>query len=243
MEGPGVSVANHRSDKKDVKALGWVLRKQRTLYIPAKSELNTGLKGWIMQGAGALFFDRDDANSRKQVYEQMGDELAAGHYIHVFLEETSQNRGRELGAITPSPVLLAMEAGLENIALIGIGGTENPESRRIHLEFSQLSLNGLKSLVELKQQFDSEGKDITLKEAAMILAHTEDVPLVSDEVLNSIANPDPSTRRGQRRERKVMRDPETLRVNRLMLYNLFTELVVRPKLQEVIDISYLKFAA
>ncbi|HVX58413.1 MAG TPA: 1-acyl-sn-glycerol-3-phosphate acyltransferase [Candidatus Saccharimonadales bacterium] len=242
VEGPGVSISNHRSDKKDVKSLGWVLRKWRTPYIPAKNELDHSLKGWIMRGSGAMFFNRDDPESRKQVYEDMGVEVAAGHHVHIFLEETSKNRGPELGPITPSPVLLAMEAGLDRIGLVGIGGTENPDSKHIHLEFGELSLQGLKSIVEVKKQLDSEGKSLSLREAAIIMAQTEDVALVSDAVLDSIANPDSSKRRGQRRERKGTRDPENLRVSRLMLYSLFTEQVVRPKLQEHVDIAWVQAA-
>lgn len=232
-----VSVSNHRHDKKDVKALGLVLGDRRTPFMPAKKELNHGIKGWFMLGSGAIFFDRDDADSRQWVYGKMKQTVNDDKHVHVFIEETSQNRGRQLGSISPSPVTLAMETELDSLILIGIGGTEGESSERIHLDFSMLSLQGLRSLVELKQSLNVSGRQLTIREAAMILARTEDVPLIADEELHLIANPEPGRRRGQRRVHKEV-DPQTTAATRLHLYKIFTEQVLRKKLQDDIDIAY-----
>lgn len=237
MRGPEVSVSNHRNNETDVKVFGWVLRKRRTPYMPAKDELDEGYEAWFMKGSGALFFDRDNAESRAQVYDQMTKLLAAGRYLHIFLEETSKNRGRQLGGITHTPVSLAMEAGLDRIVLAGIGGTEDENSRKLHVEFGELSLDGLKELVELKRDMNANGQKITAREVSALLAQTENVPMLSDDVLFEIVNPDNRRRRGQRRLR-AERNPAQIGADRMLIYKVFTEQVLRRALQGVVDIAY-----
>ncbi len=180
--GAGIIVANHRNDKLDVPVIGMAIKRQA--YYPAKQEINTGMIGKVLEGCGALYFDRDDDDDGKRIFRIMNQKLLEGFLLVIFLERTSKNSGQQLAAenLSASAAWLAMIHKLKGIGRIGLGGTEDPDTTRVHAEIGSQIPTDL---------------------------------LFSDEL-------------GAKRRDRADR---------------FTEEIIRPSLQEVIDISYSKIAA
>ena len=143
MHGKAMGIANHRSDKDDVSAVGYAIRKRRTPFYPAKKELDHGIKGMVLEGAGALFFVREDPAEQRRIHNVMDWHAKAGHMCLVMVERTSKNRGRILGETTRSPLSIALDNEMHELLLFGIGGTEVPPGQhptKIHVEIGSLSL-------------------------------------------------------------------------------------------------------
>jgi 1-acyl-sn-glycerol-3-phosphate acyltransferase len=151
----GASIAsNHRHDDYDVLAAGYAISERRAPFYPAKNELNKGAKGWVLEGCGALFFDRDDPIDRKRIYEDCDSHVGDEHAVLTFVEGTSKNQGRELGPTFDSATRIAVNHELDEVILVGIGGTDTPfrtdpeglakkkreKPEKIHVEISSVSL-------------------------------------------------------------------------------------------------------
>lgn len=251
LEGPYISVSNHRSDLLDVPVMGWVIKDRRTPFFPAKDELNKGWMktlglGWLLKGAGAMYFDRDDGKDRARILTEMRAKLQKDENkerqegLHVFIEETGKNRGIELGWITSSPVMLAIENQLGGLILAGIGGTETPKTKAIHVEFAELSLDGLRSVIDIMKKLkqDPESKSLTALQASQTLEQIEGRPSLSLEQLEVILNPEKKARGVETRKRATVKEPGTTQISRMDLYDIYTEQVLRPALQEQVDIAY-----
>ncbi len=235
--GPEVSVSNHRSNI-DVPLLGWILKEIRTPYYPTKKGLNQPVLGWFLKGGGAMFFDRKDKEDRKRIFIDMGKKLDEGKRLHIFAEETRHNEGPELGPMTSSAVSLAEEHGLERIILAGIGGTEAPRNENLHVAFGEVSLAGLRQVLDQRRASIGTDETMTAVEATIALAGQYEVPALDLDALGSILNPPDEGLHTTKRKRGKIKSAEHSAISRLDIYNIFNEQVLRTKLQELVNIAW-----
>lgn len=166
MSGPVSAQANHRNDKYDISATGLALKKRRTFYAPAKIELNKGIKGKVMEGGGALFFVREDPEERKRIAKLMDRHIKLGHMVVIMAEGTSKITGQALAEMDRSPLKLAIDNGLEQLILIGIGGTDTPmdphtfertgRPKHIHVEIGSIAIPSGLSTIKDRKDFHHE---------------------------------------------------------------------------------------
>ena len=151
----GVSAeANHRNDDFDVPAAGIVLGERRAAFYPAKSELDKFPKGWFLKNCGALFFIRGDRQDGARVRKLASKHISDGHLVLTFIEGGSKNTGAEMGKTLNSATRNAIENDLDEVLLVGIGGTDTPfrtdekglakrkreKPERIHIEIGKVSI-------------------------------------------------------------------------------------------------------
>lgn len=164
--GPVSAIANHRNDRYDLPSIGLVLKDQRTFFTPAKIELKKGLRGQLMEGCGALFFVREDPAERRRIAELMDQHIKQGHMVLTLAEGTSKIEGSTLGPMNRSPLKLAEDNDLDELILIGVGGTDTPldpetmtrpiRPKHVHIEIGSLALPGAFSSIKERKDFQTE---------------------------------------------------------------------------------------
>lgn len=147
------AIANHRNRKWDVPIIGLEISDIRTPFYPAKKKYGRGamgIKGWVMEGSGALFFDEENEAERGGVLRTMVRHLQLGHMVITLPEGTSRVRGQELGELEPGALEIALRTEQEGLILMGLGGTETSSGfdedaeimpSRVHLEIGSLALD------------------------------------------------------------------------------------------------------